>query len=205
MMKVFGTSRGLMLEIIFFALVGTLHATFLAEGREADLQDPSHALYETATNIPWSGKFKPHPAKTIDRKLQDSAEDMARSWQEDDPDFGTYNEARNAQRLALATLYFATDGDQSWINSTYWLAYDVSECNWFSNLDPADVCQDDVYVKLDLSSNNLTGTLPAISFDALSAQMGNNSVMSLRGILLSNNLVSFDLNVHQYGEQLVDR
>jgi hypothetical protein len=181
MAKVFGTSRGLLLGLGLLALAGSCNASFLtppwtnAEGRDVDLQDPAHALHETKAT-PWSNwisKFKPRPAKTIERKLKDSkededeAEELALAWQEDDPDFETYSEARNAQRLALATLYFATDGDGSWIDNTDWLAYNVSECNWYSNLDPGDVCDDGLYVKLDLGGNNLTGTLPATLVDGL--------------------------------------
>ena len=38
--------------------------------------------------------------------------------------------ARLQQRFALATLYFATGGESTWINNVGWLDSTVHECNW---------------------------------------------------------------------------
>jgi hypothetical protein len=43
----------------------------------------------------------------------------------------TYSPERIQQRFALATLYYATNGD-NWSNNSGWLDYDSHECSWFS-------------------------------------------------------------------------
>jgi hypothetical protein len=169
--KVFGTSRDLVLCLGLLSLAAICDAKILSPPwKNVEGRDPAHGIEEKKTT-PWSkwiSKLRPRPAKTIERKLDHSKDpaDLAAAWQEDDP--GTYSAERSAQRLALATLYYATDGEESWTNTRDWLAYNVSECDWYSNLDADDVCEGDVYVKLDLSSNNLTGALPATLFDVLS-------------------------------------
>jgi hypothetical protein len=162
----FGPARGLALGVTFCTLAATCHANFLSTlwgdngGREVDLQDPSHSLHETKKGFwsEWLSKFKPHPVKTTQRKLQSDAAKSAEKWQSKDPN--TYPPERMAQRLALVTLYYATDGEGSWTDDTNWLSYTVSECEWFSNLDADDVCNGDDYIRLDLSGNNLTGLIP---------------------------------------------
>lgn len=39
---------------------------------------------------------------------------------------------RLRQRFALASLYFATAGEDEWSTSTNWLSYEVHECQWFA-------------------------------------------------------------------------
>jgi len=51
---------------------------------------------------------------------------MAALWQERDPKVSSYTEERNKQRLALATFYYATRGD-NWLVNTGWLSYDIDE------------------------------------------------------------------------------
>jgi hypothetical protein len=63
------------------------------------------------------------------------------------------NELRISQRYSLATIYFASPVGQ-WANATRWL--DNDECEWFGI-----VCDEDVVNEIDLSENNLTGTISA--------------------------------------------
>lgn len=58
------------------------------------------------------------------------------------------------QRYALATFFFATEGD-NWNENEGWLT-DLPECEWLS---PSD-CYNGVVIGLSLDSNNLGGTLP---------------------------------------------
>mmetsp|Transcript_17476 Transcript_17476/g.49352 ORF Transcript_17476/g.49352 Transcript_17476/m.49352 type:complete len:1205 (+) Transcript_17476:183-3797(+) len=64
------------------------------------------------------------------------------------------------QRFALATLYFATDGD-NWRRSNNWLSQE-SICNWFPGRTNQCILEDNgaFYIRtLDLSDNNLNGVL----------------------------------------------
>ncbi|CAB9508343.1 Leucine Rich Repeat [Seminavis robusta] len=61
---------------------------------------------------------------------------QAFQWVLDDPNLDEYllEEWRAVQRFALASLYYATNGDK-WISNDHWLSYNVSECEWFANQD----------------------------------------------------------------------
>ncbi len=58
------------------------------------------------------------------------------------------------ERNALIDLYESTNGS-SWINNGGWLGDEGSECQWYGVN-----CFDDTVVSLELSSNNLDGSLP---------------------------------------------
>lgn len=72
------------------------------------------------------------PSFTLDA-WNDPASNQAKAkvWVEKDPNVGTYSDARKLQRLALVTLYYATNGIR-WKKSTNWLDYNQHECLWFS-------------------------------------------------------------------------
>lgn len=92
------------------------------------------------------------------------------------------SEDRIKQRYALATLYFATDGDTMWNNNSRWLDYNVHECDWYTRDDfgnkkaisrgypgyldefswlPKDKCnREGLLEHLWLDQNNLMGTIP---------------------------------------------
>ena len=73
---------------------------------------------------------------------------------------GSYSDKQKIQRYALATLYYSTGGD-NWTSQRGWLS-DDDECRWYNPVVSGDVCNTDGdLVTLDLSSNNLQGTLPA--------------------------------------------
>ena len=94
-----------------------------------------------------------------------------------DPNYGTYTQARILQRYALVTLYFATQGD-TWNQNAGWLSYDIHECDWQQSSTAASlalydstsvqVCSsiftsdtsDRSYQSLQLANNNLQGTIP---------------------------------------------
>jgi hypothetical protein len=67
------------------------------------------------------------------------------------------SETRMIQRYALATLYFATEGDQWFVKSSWLSAND--ECGWFST--DQEVCNPDgEVINLSLAYNSLRGELP---------------------------------------------
>ncbi|MCE5209169.1 MAG: hypothetical protein LLG42_12775 [Chloroflexi bacterium] len=79
---------------------------------------------------------------------------------------------------ALVALYYATDGE-NWINSTDWLATDTP-CSWYGVS-----CTDGYVQSLNLSSNNLSGSIPT--------ELGN--LTYLATLYLNNNPLSGSLPV----------
>lgn len=67
-----------------------------------------------------------------------SPQSKAFDWVLGDPSLDTYlyndniENWRLLQRFALATLYYATDGPNSWFNATNWLSYEHHECQWMA-------------------------------------------------------------------------
>ncbi|CAB9517194.1 Leucine Rich Repeat [Seminavis robusta] len=99
------------------------------------------------------------PASTL-RALQDSAsaQSRAREWLLQDRNLELYDIARVMQRFALATFYYATNGE-NWSLNSLWLEYDVHECQWYNN---KEACHFDgtTYTQFALIEEGLTGTLP---------------------------------------------
>lgn len=62
-----------------------------------------------------------------------------------------------SERDVLVAIYNATGGS-NWTNHTGWLGKPRTECGWYGV--QCDAASDHVY-RLDLASNNLTGSLPA--------------------------------------------
>eukprot|EP00980_Cylindrotheca_fusiformis_P014029 scaffold3670_cov124-Cylindrotheca_fusiformis.AAC.5 len=72
---------------------------------------------------------------------------------------GVYNDAVFLQRYALATIYFATDGN-NWNSNEGWLTTS-NECDWFfssTNRSPCD--SNGRIVELNLENNGLQGSIP---------------------------------------------
>lgn len=127
------------------------------------------------------------PAYTLDKIVNESASPQAQAyrWILQDPILRIEGLGwRVKQRFALATAFFATDGD-NWKANTNWLDHDTHECMWWSQISYKDVSQFDdhnpmenaagtceflegqdtvqykqVYSHLWLSENNLNGTIP---------------------------------------------
>lgn len=113
-----------------------------------------------------------------------SPQAMAFQWVLRDPSLPIYSDQRIRQRFALATLYFATDGDQ-WNDNNGWLSYSsLHECNWYTRPDiglrdkrtiihgyltnffpqedavPRKCNTEGIYEHLWLDQNALAGSLP---------------------------------------------
>mmetsp|Transcript_28035 Transcript_28035/g.78619 ORF Transcript_28035/g.78619 Transcript_28035/m.78619 type:complete len:1735 (+) Transcript_28035:155-5359(+) len=72
---------------------------------------------------------------------------------------GIFSDQRYLQRYALASLYFSTGGSQ-WRNDDDWLT-NVTECQWYSSSQSIALCDGDGrLIELDLTDNNLRGTIP---------------------------------------------
>ena len=85
---------------------------------------------------------------------------QAYQWLMDDPSIDIYPQWQQVQRMALATLYFSTNGPAWKEHSSTWISYDLSECQWF----PQACDANGKIRRLLLSDNNLDGTLPAEAF-----------------------------------------
>jgi hypothetical protein len=80
-------------------------------------------------------------------------------WLLSENNSGISSEQRLLQRYALATLYFSTGGDD-WTTAPLWLT-NTDECEWFSSEEDDEICDaNGNYVEIDLSGNNLQGTVP---------------------------------------------
>ncbi|CAB9499050.1 Leucine Rich Repeat [Seminavis robusta] len=114
----------------------------------------------------------------------ESPQFMAFEWLLEDPNLPFYSDGRLKQKLALASLYYATSGD-TWMDITSWLSHSIHECEWYnapefaqktlmdsiykgymsgfppSTEPPPPRCNEDgLYQHLWLDKNNLVGNLP---------------------------------------------
>lgn len=70
-----------------------------------------------------------------------------------------YGDLQTKQRYAMATLFFSTGGD-AWATNDGWLNQTTNEClDWFHRY-TAEFCAGGSVVNLDLSDNDMLGTIP---------------------------------------------
>jgi Leucine-rich repeat (LRR) protein len=127
----------------------------------------------------------PLPEITMQAIVTDPSSPQALAYQYmlADPNLSDYSDARAQQRFALATLFYATNGDgwvvkepigttttptiasvnkQAQSNELSFLSYSVNECDWMPLLTRQETCNDqDQYLTLHLPRTNLQGALPA--------------------------------------------
>jgi hypothetical protein len=89
-------------------------------------------------------------------------------------------ERSEEQQAALVDLYHATDGD-NWERNDHWLDEDVSVCDWYG-VECSEVGGQSL-IHLALSSNNLSGSLPASLGD----------MPGLASLIVPNNELTGDL------------
>ena len=125
-----------------------------------------------------------------------SACSLANAWMIQDPLMNTYSVERQNQRFYMTAFYHSMGGE-NWTRNDNWLSYDVSECEWYmrnSSLsihgwnhgdEPEPVCDKDNRLRVvNLTSNNLQGTLPPELFRGLT---------NLRTLDLSRNRLTGEL------------
>ena len=99
---------------------------------------PLHLLARPVPSCPQHPKdpigFLPYHTR-IEINKTGTPQALAYEWLLGDPDIGIYSEERRIQRFAMATLYYATNGDY-WTNNASWLNYSVPECEWYFNNNP---------------------------------------------------------------------
>ncbi|CAB9519794.1 expressed unknown protein [Seminavis robusta] len=127
----------------------------------------NHQVTETPTSAPTLIKL-PLPEYTLQALNNPrSPQSLALDWLFEDPKQLEYSTDKQIQRFALATFYFALNGEL-WMNRTNWLSYDFDECLWHTDLEPQErVCvtattpvQDSEYQALVMHTNDMVGNLP---------------------------------------------
>lgn len=176
-----------LIAILLVIIVGaTLALTIRDEPEEGtSIQSTNAKLTDNSTNpLPLNATIiSLLPNHTKWQVLHDpfSPQALAFQWLLEDPSVGNYTQDRLQQRFALSTIYYATNGDTSWRNTSRWLSFEHHECTWFHQptfsmkhlisrmfdgfLDefehPSQFCSDDgLYQNLWLDQNRLQGTLP---------------------------------------------
>jgi len=87
-----------------------------------------------------------------------SPQSKALTWLEGNANLDDYPDWRKIQRHTLALFYISTNGDD-WVERDGWLT-DEHECDWFTS-DVYPACDEiGAFIRLALSNNNVTGTLP---------------------------------------------
>jgi hypothetical protein len=86
-----------------------------------------------------------------------SPQAKALAWLQDDPLFDEYELYRLNQRYALAVLYYSTEGESSWTNSSGWLS-NLNECDWYT-ASSSDICAEGSRL-VALELEGLAGSVP---------------------------------------------
>ena len=168
---------------------------------------------DTETSITWEGHIQSLlPVYTLAAIQSEDAETpqyLAYQWTLNDTTAPTgnsnYSDWQIVQRFALATIYYATDGD-AWFNNTNWLDHDVDECQWFSKggygqycsecYQDSKPCNDDgIFQHLWLRQNYLQHKLPPELFlltDLLSVSLYQNQLLDATLSTLIGHLQSLE-------------
>jgi hypothetical protein len=132
-----------------------------------------------------------------------SSQAKAFTWLERDSDLNFFSDFQRLQRFALATLFYATNGEQ-WSNNEGWVEnFPFDECDWFLG-EPLSIeeCVNGRHEELNLDLNGLVGTLPdelAMMTDLKILRMSFNglkgAIPSEYGLLTNLNTLSLYLNI----------
>jgi Leucine-rich repeat (LRR) protein len=161
-----GTPRRLTFAVLTLILVGALSIGLgLGLSRmslgDSDVQrseSPSAAPTLSALQSDWIQQTKLFPSTRASLRVPDSPQIRALNWVEESEAQGNGSDSsfdRRIQRFALATVYFALDGDASDL-ADQWLKNSLHECEWIGVS-----CSIDVIQALQLSgTQRLQGFIP---------------------------------------------
>jgi Leucine-rich repeat (LRR) protein len=128
-----------------------------------DTAPSSNYSSETITTADPVGDFcSTLPKDTMDAiATEGSPQFLAYKWVHANPPVVGHIVSRLIQRFALATLYYATDGE-NWSNNKGWLDPSAHECDWHYDTDLEFSCYsgNDTITGIGLSSNELRGEIP---------------------------------------------
>ena len=113
---------------------GPVFESLPAESQENILEDsssPQAMAWNWLYNDPNAGEMSPSSTVTLSRTADDDGRLRRLLQHEIRQDHRMTLSAleREQQKFALATLFFATDGE-SWDKNRYWLSYEKPECEW---------------------------------------------------------------------------
>lgn len=148
--------RRLVILGVFLATVGIVLGTVLPRVLEPDTPStPTSAsiLQDTAALLS-NVSFDDGAALSTPSTPQNDA----LNWLANNTNLANYNDEKKVQRYVLATLYYSTNGD-SWWRNTSWLT-DKDECVWYNDAQGPFCSSDGAVVELTLFENNLVGTIP---------------------------------------------
>jgi len=107
-------------------------------------------------------------------------------------------------RYVLATMFFALDGANTWVNTDEWLT-STSICEWYTS--GSDPCNEEgILTDIDLKRNGLEGELPADEIAMLAPHLkvldvsGNNlqgTIPTTLGLLTNLNILFIDGNQYE--------
>ncbi|CAB9511121.1 STYKc [Seminavis robusta] len=204
--------RNILLTAILLIAIVVIVITVTVPGKDKSAtMEPTVAPSEAPTTFQAS-ILSLFPDETI-QSIMDVGSPQSRAWQwllEDIQLLSFYKDNRIIQKFALATLYYATGGDQ-WANNTHWLDHSINECNWFNQrefsrksvivqyypgylagfLDPLPEwhCNEDgLYQHLWLDGNNLVGTLPAEFYLLTSLVSFSAGFSAMQGTMISTEI-----------------
>lgn len=156
---------------------------------------PSFAPSLAPTSVEFSDLYDKIANASLDggAALSDPSSPQYKSlrWLSDNANLENYSDAQKFQRYILAVLYYSTNGDD-WLRKDGWLS-DDNECKWF--VKGSVFCQTGLTLDrvdtLDLSENNLVGTLPALELALLSDSLG--TLLLIMRVVHDSSLVYTDL------------
>lgn len=132
-----------------------------------------------------------------------SSQAKALAWLELNSDLELYSDFQRLQRFALATLFYATNGEE-WSNNDGWVKdFPFNECDWSMD-EPGSIreCVNGRHEELSLDLNGLIGTLPnelAMITDLKILQLSFNglkgAIPSQYGLLTNLKTLSLYLNL----------
>lgn len=92
-------------------------------------------------------------------RQEGSPQNQAFYWLASNSNLTLYNDTKKLTRYALATFYWSTGGNRTWVDETLWLS-DEDECDWFTRSRSTPCNFEGGFQDLEVSYNNLEGFLP---------------------------------------------
>jgi len=92
-------------------------------------------------------------------RSEGSPQNQAFYWLASNSNVTEYNDSKKLTRYALATFYWSTGGNRTWVDESRWLS-DEDECDWFTRSRSTPCNFEGGFQDLEVSYNNLEGVLP---------------------------------------------